>query len=71
MKRLLIATALLAVLCAQGIAGDIPTDGAPKPQSKQATSPTLLGEIPSDGKALSPSGAALSAILTALGLASI
>jgi hypothetical protein len=70
MKRLLMASALLAMLCAQGIAGDIPTDGAPKPQSQGTTSPTLLGDIPSDGRAESLSDAALSALLTALGLAS-
>ena len=71
MKRLLMASALLAVFCAQGIAGDIPTDGAPKPQSQPTTSATLLGDIPSDGEAITISDAALTALMTALGLASI
>jgi hypothetical protein len=68
MKRLLMASALLAVLCAQGIAGDIPTDGAPRPESQGTTTPILLGDIPSDGRAESLSDAAFSALLTALGL---
>ena len=71
MKRLLMASALLAVLCAQGIAGDIPTDGAPKPQSQQTTSPALLGDIPSGDEPQSITDTALYALLTALGLASI
>ncbi len=71
MKHFLMAVALLAALCTRGIAGDIPTDGSPKPQSQQATSPTLLGDIPSGGKAQSLSSAAISALLSALGLAAI
>jgi len=71
MKHFLMAVALLAPLCTRGIAGDIPTDGSPKPQSQQATSPTVLGEIPTDGGAQLLSDAALSAILSALGLAAI
>jgi hypothetical protein len=59
------------LLCGSALAGDIPSVGAPQPQSQQTTSPTLLGEIPTSDKAQSLSDAALSAILTALGLASI
>ena len=71
MKRLLMATAIACALSITTLAGDIPSVGAPQPQSQQATSPTLLGEIPSDGGARSISEAAVSALLTALGLASI
>jgi hypothetical protein len=71
MKRLLMASALLAVFCAQGIAGDIPTDGAPKPESQPTTSATLMGEIPTSDGPESITDSALSALLTALGLASI
>lgn len=71
MKQFLMAIALLTALCARGIAGDIPTDGSPQPQPQQATSPTLLGDIPSGGGAQSLSDAAITALLTALGLASI
>ena len=71
MKRLLMASALLAVLCGQGIAGDIPTDGAPQPPPPPTSSSTILGEIPSGGNPESLSDAALAALLTALGLASI
>ena len=65
------AVALAGGLSISTFAGEIPTDGAPKPQSQPTTSTTLLGEIPSDGEAITISDAALSALMTALGLASI
>jgi hypothetical protein len=71
MKRFLMATAIACALSMTTLAGDIPSGGAPQPQSQQAASQTLLGDIPSVGKAQSVSSAAISALLTALGLASI
>jgi len=70
MKRFLMAMAIACALCITTLAGEIPSGGLPQPQSQPTTSPTLLGDIPSVGKADSLSGAAISAILTALGLAS-
>ena len=71
MKRLLMASAFACVFSISTLAGEIPSDGAPKPQSQETTSPTVLGEIPSVGEAITISDAALSALMTALGLASI
>ncbi len=71
MKRFFVASAFACVFSISTLAGEIPSDGAPKPQSQQTTNPTLLGDIPSDGKAQSLSSAAISALLTALGLAAI
>jgi uncharacterized protein YdeI (BOF family) len=71
MKRFLMATAIACALSITTVAGEIPSDGAPRPQSQQTTSPTLVGEIPTIDKAQSLSDAALSVILTALSLASI
>ena len=71
MKRYFMAVAIAGALSISTFAGEIPTDGAPKAQSQQTIRVTLLGEIPSDGSAESLSDAALTAILTALGLASI
>jgi hypothetical protein len=71
MKRFLMAIAIACAISATTLAGDIPSGGAPQPQSQQTTSPTLLGEIPTSDKAQSLSDAALSVILTALSLASI
>jgi hypothetical protein len=70
MKRLLMATAIACVFSMSTLAGDIPSGGAPQPQPQPTASSTILGDIPSDGVAQSISDAALSAILTALGLAS-
>jgi hypothetical protein len=69
MKRIFVALAFACVFSIPTLAGEIPSDGAPKPQSQQTTSPTLLGEIPSGGASISD--AAIYALLTALGLASI
>jgi len=71
MRRFLTAWTLACVFSIPTLAGEIPSGDAPKPQSQQTTSPTLLGDIPSDGKAQSLSSAAISALLTALGLAAI
>jgi hypothetical protein len=70
MKRFLMATAIACAISATTLAGDIPSDGAPKPQSQQTTSLTPLGDIPSGDMVESMSDAALSALLAALGLAS-
>lgn len=71
MKRFSVAFALTVLVSVSALAGEIPTMGAPQPQPHQTTSPTVLGDIPSDGGALSVSEAAVAALLTALGLASI
>ena len=70
MKRFLMAMAIACALSITTLAGDIPSGGLPQPQSPQTSSPTLLGEIPSGDRSDSVSDAALSAILSALGLAS-
>jgi len=71
MKRLLMASVIACALSITTLAGDIPSGGAPTPPPQQATSPSLLGEIPTMGKAQSLSAAAISALLNALGLVSI
>ena len=69
MKRFLMANAIACAISVTALGGDIPSDGAPKSQSQGTTSPTVL--IPSGGDAITTSDAVLTAILTALGLASI
>ena len=71
MKCFLMATAVACALSVTTLAGDIPSDGKAQPQPQPTASSTVLGDIPSVGVAQSISDAALSAILTALGLASI
>ena len=71
MKRFFVASAFACMFSISTFAGEIPSDGAPKPQSQQAASPALLGDIPSGDEARSVSEAAVSAILSALGLAAI
>jgi len=71
MRRFLAALALTVVVSVPAFAGEIPTMGAPQPPPPQTASNTILGDIPSDGGVLSVSDAAISALLTALGLASI
>ncbi|MEP6741457.1 MAG: hypothetical protein ABJB61_03085, partial [bacterium] len=63
--------AIACAISATTLAGDIPSGGAPQPPPQQTTSPTVLGDIPSGGEAQSISDAAISAFLTALGLAGI
>lgn len=70
MKRLLTLTTFVLLCGSIGFAGEIPSVGAPQPQP-QVTSATPLGEIPTSGESESLSEAAFSALLTALGLASI
>ncbi len=70
MKRLLMATAITCALSITTLAGEIPSGGAPQPQPQPATSPSVRGEIPTLGGARTISDAAISALLTALGLAS-
>jgi hypothetical protein len=69
MKRFLTVLTFSLFCWSVALAGEIPSVGAPQPQSQQTTSPTLLGEIPSGGGSISD--AAVSALLTALGLASV
>jgi len=70
MKSIFLASAFACVFSISTFAGEIPSDGKSQPPSPQTSGPTLLGEIPSGDRADSLSDAALSAILTALGLAS-
>jgi hypothetical protein len=69
MKRFFVASAFACVFSISTLAGEIPSDGAPKPQSQQTTVTADPGDIPTDGQLASVSDAALSALLTALGLA--
>jgi hypothetical protein len=72
MKRLLMTLALTFVLSASALAGEIPC-GTPSPAPEgttQTTNVTAPGEIPC-GFAERISEAALSALLTALGLAAV
>jgi len=71
MKRFLMATAIACALSVTALAGDIPSDGKTQSQPQQTTSSTVLGEIPSGDVAQPITDAAISAILTALALASI
>jgi hypothetical protein len=65
------ASAFACVLSVSTLAGEIPSDGKTQPQPQPTASSTVLGDIPSGDSARSISGAAISALLTALGLASI
>jgi hypothetical protein len=71
MKRFLTIISLSLLCASVALAGEIPSVGAPQPPQPQMTSSSNPGEIPSGDMARSISDAALSAILTALGLASI
>lgn len=71
MKRLLMTVAIACALSVTSIAGEIPSGGAPTPPPQQTASTAVLGEIPTSGVPLSVSDAALAALITALGLASI
>lgn len=70
MKQFLASVVLTGVFCISTLAGEIPSVPGPQPSEPQS-SVTLSGEIPSDGQAQSIIDAAISALLTALGLASI
>lgn len=71
MKRLLMASAITCAISINALAGDIPSVGAPQPPPSQTSSEASLGDIPSGGEAITISDAALTALMTALGLASI
>jgi len=69
MKRFLITIALTCALSPSALAGDIPSVGAPSPAgTTQTTSATEPGDSHSPGSAEQISSAALSALLTVLGL---
>ena len=75
MKRFLTSLLLTGVFCVSTLAGEIPSVPGPQPSSAQS-SVTSAGEIPSGGMPYaedtqSLSDAAISALLTALSLASI
>lgn len=71
MKRFILIVALMCAMCAQTLAGEIPSGGfAPPPpigpvQTATTTSP---GDIPSVGSAGQISDAAVSALLSVFGL---
>jgi hypothetical protein len=75
MKRLLSAIALTCVLAVSASAGLLPTSGiaspAPPEGTTQPTSSTSPGLLPTGGIAQQVSDAALSALLTALGLLTV
>ena len=71
MKRFSAALALIVFVSMSVFAGEIPTMGAPTPPPPQTSSTASLGDIPSGDEAITISDAALSALMTALGLASI
>jgi hypothetical protein len=74
MKRFLATLIMSCVLSIPVSAGQIPTDGSPAPPPNGTNPPTNItspGEIPSGGFFDSISEATVSAILSALGLASI
>jgi hypothetical protein len=72
MRRFLMIIALTSLLSAQGLAGQIPTGGAPVPPAPGGTAPTTdatsPGEIPTGGYAEQISDVALSGLLAVLGL---
>lgn len=71
MKRLVMAIALSCLLSGLALAGEVPSvvpAPPPPPGPTQATTPTSPGEIPTSGSADQISDAALSALLTVLGL---
>jgi hypothetical protein len=74
MKHFLFVLLLICVTALPVMAGAIPTDGSPTPPpagTNQTTNLTSLGDIPSGGFLDTMSEAAVSALLTTLGLASI
>ena len=71
MKRLLMTVAIACALSVTSMAGEIPSGGAPTPPPQQTASTVVLGEKPTSGAPQSISDAALTALMTALGLASI
>jgi hypothetical protein len=70
MKRFSVALALMVLVSVSAFAGEIPTMGAPQPPPQQATTTMNPGEIPTSDGPQALSDAALSALLTALGLVS-
>jgi hypothetical protein len=70
MKRLLITAALTFVLSVSALAGEIPcgAPSPPPPSTNQTTNATLPGDLPTSGFAEQVSDAALSALLSVLGL---
>lgn len=74
MKHFLLILLMTCVTALPVMAGAIPTDGSPAPPptgTSQTTNVTTSGDIPSVGSLDYVSEAALSALLTALGLAAI
>ena len=68
MKRFLGAMALACVFSVSALAGDLPTGGLSSPAPTGTTSP---GDLPTGGFADQVSDAALSALLSVLGLVAV
>jgi hypothetical protein len=72
MRRFLMVIALTSLLATQGLAGEIPTGGAPIPPPPagitQTTSETSPGQIPTGGYAEQVSDIVLSGLLEVFGL---
>jgi hypothetical protein len=74
MKRFLMTAVLACTLSVSAFAGEMPTGGIPAPGPEgttQTTSSTSPGEVPTGGLAEQISVAALSALLTVLGLVAV
>lgn len=81
MKRLLSAIALTCLLAGSALAGDLPTAGVASPSpgdlptagisSPASTGTTSPGDLPTSGFAEQVSDAALSALLSVLGLVAV
>jgi hypothetical protein len=74
MKRFLMTIALACILSSSALAGEIPISGVPSPQPSgtiQTTSATPSGEVPTSGYLEQVSDAALSTLLTVLGLVAV
>jgi hypothetical protein len=71
MKRFMMTIALVCVLSSSALAGEIPTSGVTSPppgEPTETTSATSPGEIPTSGFEQQISDAALSGLLSVLGL---
>ena len=71
MKRFFAAIALACAFSVSALAGDVPTSGAPSPQPSGTTTISTSpdpGDVPTSGYPEQISDAALSALLTVLGL---
>jgi hypothetical protein len=78
MKRFLMTVALTCLLSSSALAGDVPTVGTPQPPNQTTATPistgdtpSVLGDMSTDGSADQISGEALSALLAVLSLLAV